>query len=150
MILVFGKSGQVATELQNFNKVRALGRGEADLSDPQVCARAIRLNKPLAVINAAAYTAVDSAEADEDLANIINGASPEAMATACAELDIPFVHLSTDYVFDGKGKNPWSVTDTPNPQNVMEEASSEVKGDQCFRLYTCYTTHILGCFGAWE
>jgi dTDP-4-dehydrorhamnose reductase len=105
-ILVFGKSGQVATELASQADVTALGRDEADLSDPAACAAAIRAHAPEAVINAAAYTGVDKAEEEEDLATTINGAAPAAMAGACAELGIPFVHISTDYVFDGSGDAP--------------------------------------------
>ncbi len=89
MILVFGKTGQVATELQRLGDVVALGRDQADLSDPAACADAIRTHAPRAVINAAAYTAVDRAEEEEALATIINGDAPTAMAQACVELGIP-------------------------------------------------------------
>ena len=85
MILVFGKTGQVATELQSHKDVIALGRDNADLSIPITCAEAIRRYEPRAVINAAAYTAVDQAESEENLANTINGHAPGAMASACAE-----------------------------------------------------------------
>ena len=118
MILVFGKTGQVATELQSHKDVIAIGRDQADLSVPTTCTEAIRRYKPRAVINAAAYTAVDKAESEENLATTINGEAPGAMASACADLDIPLVHISTDYVFYGTGTKPWSVTDTPNPQNA--------------------------------
>ena len=100
MILVFGKTGQVATELQGLSGVTALGREDVDLSDPAACAVAIREQAPEAVINAAAYTAVDRAESEEHLATLINGDAPTAMAEACAALDIPLVHISTDYVFE--------------------------------------------------
>ncbi|SLN69173.1 dTDP-4-dehydrorhamnose reductase [Roseisalinus antarcticus] len=103
-LLVFGKTGQVATELaRRAPEATFLGRDAADLSDPAACAAAIRARAPEAVINAAAYTAVDRAEDEEDLATTINGAAPGAMAAACAALGIPFVHISTDYVFDGAG-----------------------------------------------
>jgi dTDP-4-dehydrorhamnose reductase len=102
--LVFGKTGQVATELQRSVDVLALGRDQADLSDPVACVQAIRALAPRAVINAAAYTAVDKAEEDEELATIINGDAPTAIAQACAEMQIPLVHISTDYVFEGLGK----------------------------------------------
>lgn len=105
-ILVFGKTGQVATELQRQADVLALGRNAADLVDPAACATAIHAHKPDAVINAAAYTAVDQAESDADTALLVNGAAPAAMARACADLGIPFVHISTDYVFDGTGTLP--------------------------------------------
>jgi dTDP-4-dehydrorhamnose reductase len=110
--LVFGKSGQVATELARQSDVIALARDAADLSDPAACAAAIRAHAPEAVINAAAYTAVDKAEEEEDLATTINGAAPTAMAKTCAELGIPFVHISTDYVFDGSGDMA-RTTDAP-------------------------------------
>ncbi|MCX8228270.1 MAG: sugar nucleotide-binding protein, partial [Sulfitobacter sp.] len=80
MILLFGKTGQVATELQRLGDVLALGRDQADLSDPVSCAQRIRALAPRAVINAAAYTAVDKAEEDEELATIINGDAPTAIA----------------------------------------------------------------------
>lgn len=117
MILVFGKTGQVATELQRIGGVLALGREDADLSDPAACAAAIHEYAPKAVINAAAYTAVDRAEAEEALATVINGDAPTAIAEACAALGIPLVHISTDYVFDGTGDRPWHPTDPTVPQN---------------------------------
>ena len=118
MILVFGKTGQVARELQQLGTAMALGREEANLSDPQACADAIRHHSPDAVINAAAYTAVDQAEDEEVIATVINGDAPAAMAKVCAELGIPFVHISTDYVFEGTGKDPWQPPDQTAPQNA--------------------------------
>lgn len=104
-MLVFGKSGQVAQELARLlPDATFLNREAADLSDPQACVAAILLTQPDMVINAAAYTAVDAAEDEEKLAAIINGAAPTAMAKVCAKLDIPFIHISTDYVFDGSGQ----------------------------------------------
>ena len=135
MILVFGKTGQVATELQFHKDVIAIGRDQADLSNPSSCAEVIRQYKPRAVINAAAYTAVDQAESEENLANKINGDAPCAMASACANLGIPLVHISTDYVFDGTGTKPWSVTDTPNPQNAY--ARSKLKAEQAIKASGC-------------
>jgi len=118
MILVFGKTGQVATELQRLGDVVALGRDQADLANPAACADAIRTHAPSAVINAAAYTAVDRAEEEEALATLINGDAPTAMAQACAELDIPLIHISTDYVFEGTGDAPWHPNDPTAPQNA--------------------------------
>jgi dTDP-4-dehydrorhamnose reductase len=118
MILVFGKTGQVAMELQRIGGVVALGREDVDLLDPKACAAAIREHAPKAVINAAAYTAVDRAEDEEHLATVINGEAPAAMAKACAELGIPLVHISTDYVFNGKGNTPYRLEDVTEPQNA--------------------------------
>ena len=118
MILVFGNAGQVATELQRLGGVIALGRDVVDLLDPKSCAAAIYEHAPVAVINAAAYTAVDRAEEEEEAATIINGHAPTAMANACAELSVPFVHISTDYVFDGTGMDAWFPTSKTNPQTA--------------------------------
>ena len=118
MILVFGKTGQVAIELQRSSDVMALGRDEVDLADPAACAAVIREHAPKAVINAAAYTAVDRAEEEEHLAIVINGDAPTAMAKACKELGIPLVHISTDYVFNGRGNTPYRPEDITDPKNV--------------------------------
>ncbi|MCE6949429.1 NAD(P)-dependent oxidoreductase, partial [Cereibacter sphaeroides] len=84
MILVFGRTGQVACELARLApEARFLGRDEADLTDPAACARAIREAQPSAVINAAAWTAVDRAEDEEAGATVVNGEAPGAMARAC-------------------------------------------------------------------
>ncbi len=108
-------TGQVATELGRLSDsarpgaaaVVAIGRGEADLSDPEACAAAVAAHAPDAVINAAAYTAVDRAEDDEALATVVNGDAPGAIARVCADRGVPFVHISTDYVHDGSGTAPW-------------------------------------------
>ncbi|TMM49367.1 dTDP-4-dehydrorhamnose reductase [Sulfitobacter sabulilitoris] len=106
-LLVFGKTGQVAQALQSQADVIALDRQAADLADPAACARAIRDHAPHAVINAAGWTAVDAAEDNETAATVINAEAPGAMARACADLDIPFIQISTDYVFDGTGTAPF-------------------------------------------
>ena len=128
MILVFGKTGQVGTELQRSGDVLALGRDQADLSDPVACIQAIRALAPRAVINAAAYTAVDKAEEDEELATIINGFTPTLIARACAEMQIPLVHISTDYVFERSGEVPWKPGDATAPQNAY--GRSKLAGEE--------------------
>lgn len=116
MILVFGQSGQVATELKRIlPEAVFLSRQEADLANPAACAAAIAEYKPAAVINAAAYTAVDKAESDEETALNVNATAPGAMARAAAGLGIPFVHISTDYVFAGNGDRPFSPDDATAP-----------------------------------
>ena len=131
MILVFGKTGQVATELQHLGDVLALGRDQADLSDPVACAQKIRALTPRAVINTAAYTAVDKAEEEEKLATIINGDTPTAIARACAEMKIPLVHISSDYVFEGSGGAAWKPCDTTAPQNAY--GRSKLAGENGIR-----------------
>lgn len=131
-LLVFGKTGQVATELaRRAPGAVFLDRNEADLADPAACAAAIEAHRPEGVINAAAYTAVDRAEEEEALATVINGEAPGAMAQACAALDIPFVHLSTDYVFDGSGTAPWRADDATAPLGAY--GRSKLAGERAVR-----------------
>lgn len=114
-VLVFGATGQVAREIQARADVVALNRHAADLRDPAACAEAINAHRPQAVINAAGWTAVDAAEDDEAAATLINADAPGAMARACARLAIPFIHVSTDYVFDGQGSIPFAPDIAPAP-----------------------------------
>ncbi len=131
-LMVFGRTGQVAMELARLvPEAVFLGRAQADLSDPAACSDAIRAHGPRAVINAAAYTAVDRAEDQETLATCINSAAPGAMARACAGLGIPFVHISTDYVFDGGGTAAWRPDDPTAPQNAY--GRSKCAGEEAVR-----------------
>lgn len=130
-ILVFGFSGQVATELRRDPRVRAVSRNEADLSDPDACASMILQSGAEAVINAAAYTAVDQAEEEEELAIVINGTAPGAMAQAAASLGIPFVHISTDYVFDGAGQAAFAPDDPTGP--IGAYGRSKLVGEEAVR-----------------
>ncbi len=138
-ILVFGKNGQVATELGKAARVKALGREDADLSNPESGYAAIMKNKPSVVINAAAYTAVDKAEHEPELAGLINTQAPAHMAKACAELDTPLVHISTDYVFDGTGETPWRVGDLIAPLGVY--GATKAAGEVAIRETGC--SHVI-------
>lgn len=129
--LVFGRTGQVAIEIMRAADVISLGREEVDLSNPESCAAAIRTYNPKAVINAAAYTAVDLSEDEEALATRINGDAPAAMARACAALDIPLVHISTDYVFDGAGQEPHRPDHPVRPLGAY--GRSKLAGEQGVR-----------------
>lgn len=117
-ILVFGENGQVARELGRQADVKALGRKDVDLMRPERARDAIESVAPKAVINAAAWTAVDQAEDHEDAALALNAEAPRVMAETCARRDIPFLHVSTDYVFDGTGNHPWKETDPVAPLGV--------------------------------
>lgn len=132
MILVFGKSGQVARELARFGAELSLaGRETVDLGSIGAAKQTIHGIKPSAVINAAAYTAVDQAEREEALAARINGDAPGEMAKACAELGIPFVHISTDYVFDGAGVSPFRPEHPTGPLNAY--GRSKLAGENAVR-----------------
>ncbi|MCB1336576.1 MAG: dTDP-4-dehydrorhamnose reductase [Maritimibacter sp.] len=119
-LLVFGKTGQVARALaascaREGIEARFLGRAEADLTDPEACARAVEAAEADAIINAAAYTAVDAAETDRKAAHLVNAEAPGAMARAAAAKGVPFLHISTDYVFDGAGTRAWREDDPVAP-----------------------------------
>lgn len=132
MILVFGKTGQVARELAALAPdALCLGRDRADLTDPAACAAAITAQRPAAVINAAAWTAVDRAETEEEAATAVNGAAPGAMAQACAAAGIPFVHISTDYVFDGQGTAPFAPDHPTAPLSAY--GRSKLAGERAVR-----------------
>lgn len=121
-LLVFGQSGQVASELARRLPgdvtARFLGRDAADLADPHQCAQAVGDCHADVVINAAAWTGVDQAESNEAAALIVNGESPGAMARAAAARGLPFLHLSSDYVFDGAGRDAFAPDHPPAPLNA--------------------------------
>lgn len=133
-ILILGESGQLAAALRALSwpagtTVSCLGRrdlGAAQKAGPAAAA-AIHRTRPHLVLNAAAYTAVDRAEAEPNLAHALNAELPLAVAQACAERDIPLVHVSTDYVFDGAKSTPYLETDPANPLSVY--GASKLAGD---------------------
>ncbi len=131
-ILVFGKTGQVATELaRQMPGAVFLGRDQADLLDPAGCAAAIAQAEADVVINAAAYTAVDRAETDVAAATMINATTPGAMAVAAAARGLPFLQISTDYVFDGSGAAAWQPGDATSPLGVY--GRSKLAGEEAVR-----------------
>lgn len=131
-LLVFGKTGQVATELAALRPQAVfLSRSDVDLTDAEACAAAITAHAPTAVINAAAYTAVDKAEDEEAIATAVNGTAPGAMARACAAAGIPLVHISTDYVFDGQGTTPFRPDHATAPLGAY--GRSKLAGEEAVR-----------------
>lgn len=120
--LVFGRTGQVAQELQRRAPphwtIECVGRETVDFLNPGSCGAFVEACVADVVINAAAYTAVDRAESQEDLATIVNAGAPGEIADAAARKGLPFIHLSTDYVFDGDGQRPWRPDDAPAPINA--------------------------------
>ena len=132
MIVVFGKTGQVATELALLEpEARYVPRDEVDLAKPKQVAAFLKNTQARAIINAAAYTAVDRAEDERDLAMAVNGASVGTMAEHAAAQDIPLVHISTDYVFDGAGTAPHRPDDPVAPLGVY--GASKLAGEALIR-----------------
>jgi dTDP-4-dehydrorhamnose reductase len=131
-ILLFGRTGQVARELARAAEARgtaieALGRDAADLRDPAALEAAVAGTRADAVVNAAAFTAVDRAESAPDLAHAVNAAAPGVLAAACAARGLPFLHVSTDYVFDGSPGRPWREDDPTGPLSVY--GASKLAGE---------------------
>ena len=122
-ILQFGTTGQLAIELlrqapAHDVEVTALSRADADLSDPSACARKVMEARPDVVVIAAAYTAVDLAETEQDLARAVNAGSPGAIAAAADAVGAAVVNISTDYVFDGAGGAPYAEDADAHPLNT--------------------------------
>lgn len=135
-VLIFGKAGQVARELGNLAwpddwRVTLLGRDDCDLMLAGAVATAITTCKPDLVINAAAYTAVDKAESDRVAAFALNATAPSEMAAATAAAGIPLLHISTDYVFDGKSERAYRETDRCEPLSVY--GASKLAGEIAVR-----------------
>jgi dTDP-4-dehydrorhamnose reductase len=125
--LVIGRTGQLARALQRIggDAIEAWGRERLDLSDLESIVRKLSDSSASAVINAAAYTAVDAAENDSQNALLLNASAPGLMAHACAALGVPFVHLSSDYVFDGAKTGTYVESDTRAPLNIYGRSKAE-------------------------
>src|SRR5688572_20261360 len=122
-VLLLGGSGQVGSELRRRQwpinvELMVPSRSEADLRDRGRLQEVVERSAPDVVINAAAYTAVDKAENEPDLAHAVNAAAPAALAKAAAAVGAPLIHLSTDYVFDGRKSEPYDVDDPVNPLSI--------------------------------
>ena len=121
-ILVTGKNGQVGHELLRslapLGEVIAVDFDDCDLSQPAAINALVDRVRPDIIINPAAYTAVDKAESEPAIANAINAVAPEVLAKQAARRNIPIIHYSTDYVFDGKKVGAYVEDDLPNPQSV--------------------------------
>ena len=133
-ILVTGREGQVVRSLIERSatlpgvELIAIGRPELELADPPSVRASIAAARPDIVVSAAAYTAVDRAEDEPDLAYAINAEGAGTVAAAAAELGAPVIHLSTDYVFSGEADAPYEETDATGPQGVY--GKTKLLGEQ--------------------
>lgn len=124
LVVVTGKNGQLGWELQQLvaNVETAFdffftGREELDLSDPEMMLAFFQRHKPAYFINCAAYTGVDKAESEQEFTYTVNASSVGLLATECSKLNCPFITISTDYVFDGKGTAPYAIDHPADPVN---------------------------------
>jgi dTDP-4-dehydrorhamnose reductase len=144
-ILQFGTTGQLATELlrqapRHDVAITALSRADCDLADPAAAARHVARVRPDLVVIAAAYTAVDLAETERDLARAINAEAPAAIAAACREVGAALVNISTDYVFDGAGGAPYAEDAPANPLNVY--GATKLAGERAAWAASARTLNI--------
>lgn len=130
-ILILGATGQVGFELQRslapFGTVLAPTRHELDLTDPAAVADYLRVSDAMLIVNAAAYTAVDKAESEPELAQRLSAELPEQLARYCAQHAVPLVHYSSDYVYPGEGDTPWLETSATRPLSVYGQ--TKLAGD---------------------
>lgn len=131
-VLLIGAKGQVGQELQvtlpQLGEVISIGREELDLTNSEKISQLIREIHPDYLVNAAAYTAVDKAEIEPDLAYSINAIAPKIMAESAEKIQAKFLHISTDYVFDGRKNTPYLETDLTNPLGVYGQ--SKLRGEE--------------------
>ncbi|MEG4226511.1 dTDP-4-dehydrorhamnose reductase [Microcoleus sp. N9_B2] len=134
-ILLAGGSGQLAQELQpillSSGEVIAVDRTRLDLSQPESIRQAMAEIKPNLVVNAGAYTAVDKAESEPELAHAVNGLAPGIFAEECDKLGASLIHFSTDYVFDGSSGSAYLETDSTNPLGTY--GKSKLAGEEAIR-----------------
>ncbi|NCJ05545.1 dTDP-4-dehydrorhamnose reductase [Synechococcales cyanobacterium C] len=153
-ILLMGAQGQVGIELQHtlssLGAVIALGRSALDLTQRQQIDQQIEAHQPQVIVNAAAYTAVDKAEAEPDLAAAINAIAPGVMAEAADRIGATLVHLSTDYVFDGTQSQPYREDSPTHPQSVYghtKQQGEEAIRQACDRHFILRTAWVYGAYG---
>ena len=155
-LLVFGASGQIGQSLIEAvagTSCEAIGlsHAEVDICDISAVADAIRRSAPTSVVNAAGYTSVDKAESEPDRAFRVNRDGARVVAEASAAADIPLIHLSTDYVFDGRSRVPYTETDPVAPLGVYGRSKEE--GERAVReicAQTCDPAHLLGLQPIWN
>jgi dTDP-4-dehydrorhamnose reductase len=153
-IVLCGKNGQLGWELQRIlpvlGDVIALDREDLDLCDLHEVQRRLEELKPSLIVNASAYTDVDRAEKEPELAMNVNGLAPGIMAEVSRTLGAVLIHYSTDYVFDGKGKTPYTESDPTNPLNLygksklMGEENIRQAGDAYLILRTSWVYSLRG------
>jgi dTDP-4-dehydrorhamnose reductase len=154
-VLVFGSRGQVGRELSSLLQTRGYSvagfdREECDICSESSILKAIEATGPKAIVNAAAYTAVDRAESEPELAEQINSRAPGVMARVAETRRIPFIHYSTDYVFDGEKRGPWREEDVAAPLNVY--GRTKLAGERavlsaCGMAFVFRTSWVFGAEG---
>ncbi|MFN6514495.1 MAG: dTDP-4-dehydrorhamnose reductase [Nostoc sp. CreGUA01] len=153
-ILLIGSNGQVGQELQqilpSYGNVISVARPIVDLTEPDTLRSIIRAKQPQIIINAAAYTAVDKAESESEIATAVNATAPLILAEESQKLGAFLIHISTDYVFDGNSCRPYQETDATNPLSVYGKtklAGEQAIQENCTHHLILRTAWVYGNFG---
>ena len=153
-LLVIGAQGQVGSELCLLDsaevQIMGMARHELDITNAKQVNEVITKQQPDFVVNASAYTAVDKAEEESDLAYAVNSEGPKNLARSCVDNSIPLIHISTDYVFDGNATTPYKEDDTTNPVNIYGKSKlsgEEVVRDICPQHIILRTSWVFGRYG---
>lgn len=138
-ILLLGKDGQLGRELQRslapHGQITAWGRAECDLAQTELLYASVMAVKPDVIVNAAAYTAVDKAESEPEVAHAINAVAPAILAQATMDMGCRLIHYSTDYVFNGSGTTPWTEDASTDPLNIY--GKTKLAGEQAITASGC-------------
>ncbi|MDJ0696536.1 dTDP-4-dehydrorhamnose reductase [Mastigocoleus sp. MO_188.B34] len=154
-ILLLGNTGQLGQELQQILtafecNLHSLGRSQVEFTQPGSLCQAVDEFKPNLIINCAAYTAVDKAESEPEIAEKVNAIAPGILAEKAQQLGAYLIHISTDYVFDGSQGYPYQESDATNPQSVYGQsklAGEEAIRNVCDRYMILRTAWVHGCYG---
>lgn len=138
-VLINGQHGQVSRALQwrlsNVGELIVMGRDQLDLAKPDLIRETVRSIRPDLIINAAGYTGVDQAESEPEAAFALNAVAPGILAEEALALDVPLIHFSTDYVFDGSKTEPYNEGDIPNPLGIY--GKSKLAGERAIAAVDC-------------
>lgn len=140
----------IAEVLSSRHEITATGHSDADITEERAVRRALEAAVPNVVVNAAAFTDVDRCESDQELAFRVNAEGPRNLARICADMDIPLMHISTDYVFDGNKAEPYVEEDEPRPLSVYGKSKLEGEREVQRLLARSWIVRVCGVFGPYR
>jgi dTDP-4-dehydrorhamnose reductase len=153
-IFLTGKEGMLARAIAEVlspqHQIIGASHSEADIADERAMRRALESTEPSVVVNAAAFTDVDACETEQELAFRVNAQGPRNLAVLCAEIDIPLMHISTDYVFDGEKPEPYVEEDEPCPLSVYGRSKREGEREVQAHLARSWIVRVCGVFGPYR
>jgi len=153
-IFLTGKDGMLARAIAEVlgkrHEISGANHKDADITDERAMRRVLVQARPQAVVNAAAFTDVDACETQQELAFRVNAEGPRNLAAICADMDIPLMHISTDYVFDGEKDGPYVEEDEPRPLSVYGRSKLQGEQEVQKRLARSWIVRVCGVFGPYR